>query len=195
MVGVALGTEHVGVHLVAHHVAHQFLLHLHAIWIAIVALHKTTVLLVGTVVDGGMLQCTLHLLLQHLLQRSQAAEHGIGVLAQNGDALVGDADGMAVKLLAHHDLRLGKTQFAKGPCLYLFTASHGTQAQADGTFLATAEHSLHAVCLKQRGKAVACNLVDGALALHIHFLCQCQCPVAHGDGAGHGIDLVLVCPC
>ena len=109
-----------------------------------------------------MLQCTLHLLLQHLLQRSQAAEHGIGVLAQDGDALVGDADGMAVKLLAHHDLSLGKTQFAKGPCLHLFTASHGTQAHGDGTFLATAEHSLHAMCLKQGCQTVACNLVDGA---------------------------------
>ena len=164
VVGVALCTEHVGVHLVAHHIAHQVLLHLHAIGVAIVALHETAVLLVGTVVDGGVLQCALHLLLQHLLQRGQGAEHGIGVLAKDGDTLGRNADGMAVELLAHHYPGLGKSELLKCPGLHLLAASHGTEAHADGTLCSATEDGLHAMCLEQRGKAVFGDVIDGAFA-------------------------------
>ena len=85
VVGVALGTVKIGVHLVAHHEAHQVLLHRNGIGVAVISLHDATALLVGIVVDGDAGQI-FRAGVENLFQRSEAVEGGIGVLAQDDNA-------------------------------------------------------------------------------------------------------------
>lgn len=106
VVGVGLGAVEVGVHLQAHHVAHQVFLHGHAVGIAVVAFHDAALALVGVVVDDHLGQRVGGGLLQHLLHGGEAVEGGVGVLAgygQFGKAVRrgGEHDAVGVELVGH----------------------------------------------------------------------------------------------
>ena len=82
MIRVALGTIHVGVHLITSHKPEQILGGLLAVRHAIITFDHTTVLRVGVIVDAHLPQL-IFLSVKHLLKRSQTAEYGISILAKN----------------------------------------------------------------------------------------------------------------
>ena len=80
VIGVALGAIHVGIHLVARHESEQVFSDGSSVRHSVVALDDAAVLHVGPVIDGDTIKVA-GATVEHLLQRCQATEHSIGVLA------------------------------------------------------------------------------------------------------------------
>ena len=105
-------------------------------------------MLVGTVIYECISQRSIMLLFHYLLQCCKTEEHGIRVLTKDGNTMLANTDGMTVKLLAHHYLGLRHPLVLIGMSLYLFAASHYTQAYGHAICIFPPEEALHAINLQ-----------------------------------------------
>ena len=185
MVGVALGAVHVHVHLVARHEAEEVLADLGAVGHAVVALDDAAVLHVGVVLNLSA-DDVVGVRIEDLLEGSQAAERGVGVLANDKDVgqlvafLPPDGKEVAVVLVRCGEAAVhAKPQ--KGVPFRRFFDEDGRLA----------------VFLEHLGGAVACVLVYAVPGDDVHRLGQCCRLACRLRRVRHGINAVgvLLRPC
>ena len=99
MIGIGLCTVEIGIHLQTHHEAHEVLLHTLTIGISVITLYKSTLLLVGIVADVDARKSGSARSVEHLFERCQPHERGIGVLAGNGQAGHAVAQGLEPQMM------------------------------------------------------------------------------------------------
>ena len=79
VVGVALCTIEIGVHLIAHHEAHEVLLYVDRVGVAIESFHEAAAFLVRVVVDGDGGQAVGCLVVENLFEGCEGEEGCVGV--------------------------------------------------------------------------------------------------------------------
>ena len=102
VIRITFGSIHIGIHLIARHEPEEVFRRLLAVGHAVITFDDTPVLRVGVIVDAHLPQL-IFLSVKHLLQRGQAAEHGVGILTEHDYLSVAvlarrNGDGMAVIL-------------------------------------------------------------------------------------------------